>query len=78
MFIATWSLSETPLLFRSNLEKLLPKFNFYLFAYAEQFNDVNNIKYFNDIENNLNDIKWHNIEIEHLPGNKYLIGNKIK
>lgn len=78
MFIATWSLSETPLLFRSNIEKLLPKFNFYLFAYAEQFNDVNNIKYFNDIENNFNDIKWHNIEIEHLPGNKYLIGNKIK
>lgn len=77
MFIATWSLSETPILFRSHFEKYLPKFNFYLIAYAEQFNDVNNIKYFNDIEYNLNGIKWYNVEIEHLPGNKYLIGNKI-
>lgn len=77
MFIATWSLSETPILFRSHFEKYIVNFNFYLIAYAEQFNDVNNIKYFNDIKHNLNAIKWHNIEINHLPGNKYLIGNKI-
>jgi hypothetical protein len=77
MFIATWSLSETPMSFRSDFDKHLSKFNLFLFAYAEQFNNVKNIKYFNDIENNLKDIKWHNIDIEHLPGNKYLIGNKI-
>jgi hypothetical protein len=64
-------------LISESFEKYLPKLNFYLIAYAEQFDDVNNIKYFNDIEYNLYGIKWCNVEMVRLPGNKYLIGNKI-
>jgi hypothetical protein len=78
LFLATWSLSETPLGFRENFVNLFSKFNYFLFAYQIQFIDVNNVQYFKNIQNKLENIEWQSSEIEHLPGNKYLIGNKMK
>jgi hypothetical protein len=73
LFIATWSLSETPLSFREKIKDYIPRFNNYLFAYKNKFNDVDNVSYFENIAKQ-EGIIWHSEEISQLPGHKYLFG----
>jgi len=72
--VATWSLSETPLSLRTKIQPLLSRVNCFLVAYQEQFGEVNNSDYFRDLLSNRQDVRWKNWEIEHLPGNNYLMG----
>jgi hypothetical protein len=77
LFLATWSISETPIDFRSMFFPLLQnKFDYYLFCYQQQFNEVDNIKYFSNIQSEIpTNLKWADWKINHLPGNNhYLIG----
>jgi hypothetical protein len=81
MFLATWSISETPLNFRKLILELVTKFKSFLIAYQGQFENSNNIEFFENWKNQLENIDWYNSKIKHMPNeyykdNFYLIGNK--
>lgn len=77
LFIATWSISETPLSFRNLILPLLCGFDYCLIAYQDCFAGVNNIEFFKKWQNDFEtDVVWHNFPIEHLPGNHYLFGSR--
>ena len=81
MFLASWSISETPVSFRDSILSLVANFNYFLIAYQGQFEDNNNIEFFNDWKNSLKTIKWVNYKIEQIPNtfyrdNFYLIGGE--
>lgn len=75
LFIGTWSLSEAPVNLR---EQILHKVdaNSYLLAYQSSIEDINNKDYFNKIKNDLNELKWDEFEIKHIPNNYYLFGTQ--
>ena len=77
MFIATWSMSETPVFLREDILSIIAKFDAFIIGYQERFGEVNNKDFFNNWMNNQNNIKWYNWEIEHLPNNFYLMGKRI-
>ena len=76
LFIATWSLSETPLVFREKFKPSLKFYKNYLIGFQKRFNEVDNIEYFHEIQKDLSSNSWHTWEIEHLKGHYYLIGSK--
>lgn len=77
LFIATWSLSETPLEYRKEIMELIDSFNYYLIAYADTFSGINNIVFFESWRRSFGGkITWFDWPIKHLPGNRYLIGVK--
>lgn len=74
MFIATWSISETSVGFRSTILPLLASFRNILIGYQERFGEVDNIGYFEQFRESREDIVWNNSAIAHVPGNYYLMG----
>lgn len=77
LFIATWSLSESPIAIRFEWSWVMNHFSYFLLAYQEQFGGVDNQDYFSEWTNPVRqDIHWSNWNIEHLPGNFYLMGKK--
>ena len=52
LFIANWSLSETPLKFRKKFEKIMKQNEYILVAFQEKFENIDNLKYFNSIKKN--------------------------
>lgn len=77
IFIATWSLSESPLNIRDEFLRKVGKPKYILIGYQEKFEEVDNVKYFNQYANDNKDYDWKTWEINHLPKNYYLIGKKI-
>jgi hypothetical protein len=78
LFIANWSLSETPLSFRKKIFPIINLFDFQLISYQSKFEDINNIKYFK-IFNENNILKKRNskiIPITKLKNNYYLFSKK--
>ena len=53
LFIANWSLSETPLKFRNNFFKLIKNSKFILISFQENFENIDNLKYFLKLKKNL-------------------------
>lgn len=79
LFIGTWSFSETPVEFRKKFMPIISNFNYHLIAYQKNFNEVNNIDYFNQIVSEFKKSKIQNFEIDHLKNNYYLFGsNNLK
>lgn len=76
LFIATWSISETPMKLRNEIFRFLEKINFFLITYQNRFKEIDNIDYFKGIQKKFMNIKWDNTTIKHIPGNNYLIGYK--
>lgn len=76
LFIATWSLSESPLQIRKITYSLIKNFDAFLIGYQGQFGDVDNRKYFEKYQKGLGKLKWQNQEIIQLKGNFYLFGFK--
>jgi len=74
LFIATWSLSESPNNVRENFSGILPFFDSFLFSYQDEFGGIDNIEYFKKMKRKHR--KWVDVKIEHLPGNRYLFGSK--
>lgn len=74
LFLATWSLSESPISIRDSILPITSRFTSFLLAYQDNFGEVNNIDFFNEWKTSHNKIAWHHWPIEHLRGNHYLIG----
>ncbi len=55
LFIANWSLSETPLEFRKKFNKILLKNKFILICFQEKFENIDNLKYFQNLKKKLLD-----------------------
>lgn len=76
MFVATWSLSETPISLRDQIVSLPARFKSFLVAYQDRFGEVDNLAYFEKWKHRFDSkIEWRQWHIEHLPNNYYLIGH---
>jgi len=76
LFLATWSISESPMRIRESILPLVSDFQSFLIAYQERFGEVDNLEFFDNWKQTLGNVIWHNWPIEHIPGNNYLIGNR--
>ena len=72
LFIANWSLSETPKKFRKNFISIIKKNEFILICFQEKFEDIDNLKYFNNLRSKLS----NKFAIKILK-NKFYTGNMI-
>lgn len=55
LFLATFSLSEMPLAKRTEIEDYYRHFDYVFFAYNSAFSSVDNLAYFDELRNRLND-----------------------
>lgn len=76
LFIATWSISESPIHIRNSLLPFINNYTAFLMVYQERFREVNNVDYFHEWKINNDHINWHNWQIEHIHNSYYLIGIK--
>lgn len=53
---------------------MVMSFDSFLIAYQDEFGEVDNVKFFSSLKPRREDINWHDWEIQHIPGNRYLIG----
>ena len=74
LFIATWSLSESPMEIRYEMEKIFSQFKYVLIAYQGAFSGYNNLEYFMKIKEKYSQYTWVCQQIKHMPGNYYLFG----
>ncbi len=79
MFISTWAISETSMHTRDSFLPSIAMFDFFLIAYQNCFGEMDNDRYFTGWQKQFdNHVIWHNWDVEHLPGNSYLIGRRFK
>jgi hypothetical protein len=55
LFLANWSLSETPLAFRNKFLIKILNSKYILICFQEKFENINNLKYFNELKNKIKD-----------------------
>lgn len=77
LFVATWSLSETPLGVRERIAPALAGFSHVLCAYQRSFGEQDNLQYFKTLEKALPVFNWHHAECPIYRGNFYLIGKRV-
>jgi len=73
-FIASWSLSETPIHIREEMGTLFPMFEAMLIAFQRSFSGIDNLEYFSKLCETSNDLDWSTEPLNHLPGNYLLTG----
>ena len=76
LFLANWSLSETPLEVREKIIPLIANFHNILIAYQSTFMELNNVEYFEQFKDKFKHMNWQNWIIPHLGTNRYLVGKK--
>lgn len=76
LFLATWSLSETPLAVRERIAPALAGFTHILCAYQRRFGEHDNVQYFQSLEKSLAGFEWLHAECPIYRGNFYLIGRR--
>jgi hypothetical protein len=77
LFIAMWSISETPLHIKDSILQLISRFDTILISYQDNYGGMDNIEYFNTFKRNYDhEIRWNQWDIKHLPGNTYLVGTR--
>jgi len=72
LFIANWSLSETPIKLRKKFNKIISGSEYILISFQEEFEDINNLNYFKKLKDKISnqfDVK--------IIKNKYYRGNFI-
>lgn len=80
IFIATWSLSESPLPLRKSIVELIKGVTYYLIAYQEKFpmfNGVDNVAYFKQFQKDQAGREWKTYPFKLHPRDFFLIGKKI-
>ncbi len=86
LFIANWSMSETPINFRGKLILEMIKYEYILISFQENFEEINNLKYFKKLIFKLKlKYKFQLIENKFYKGNilnrekhYFLVGKKLK
>jgi len=76
VFVATWSLSETPVAVREQWRPVLDRCSSFLMAYQETFEGIDNRAWFDAFAASRPDVRWTHHEIPHIPGNYYLLGTR--
>ena len=74
LFIATWSLSESPIAFRNRILDHSNRFDYFLIAYQDRFQQIDNLQFFRAWAGQHTEVAWHESKITHMPGNRYLFG----
>jgi len=72
LFIANWSLSETPINFRKKFEPIIVRNHFIFISFQESFEDIDNLKYFQKLKSKISN--RYNVKILK---NKFYTGNII-
>ena len=62
LFIATWSLSETPPEVRSNVAPEMGGFRYVLLAYQRTFGTYDNVEYFTSLQKSMPQFQWQHFE----------------
>lgn len=78
IFIALWSLSESPHQLRQDILAAVGNPESYLISYQNSFEGKDNTDYFMMMIKNRSIYDWKEASISHLPNNNYLFGKKIK
>jgi len=76
LFIATWSISESPVELREKIFNLVTNSDLWLMAYQPKFENTDNKKYFESFIKNHLEISWRQEAINHLPHQTYIFGKK--
>lgn len=77
LFLATWSLSETPESLRVPFLGFVGKFECFLIAYQDHFSEVDNVAFFSRWKKELSgSFECEDWPITHLPGNRYFFGKR--
>lgn len=74
MFLATWSLSESPLEIRGLVFPFIARCKFFLIAYQRRFGEVDNETFFEAWKATLPNVLWDGWSIDHMRGSRYLVG----
>jgi hypothetical protein len=74
LFVATWSLSETPPAVRDAVAPALGGFSYILCAYQRAFGGCDNVSYFRSLEASMPQFVWQHAECPVYRNNFYLIG----
>ena len=74
LFVALWSLSETPVELRDKVLGLLSGGTDHLIAYQNEFQGIDNGSYFEKFKNSKKDVDWSSYPISHIKGSNYLFG----
>jgi len=77
VFVATWSISEAPVDVRELVFGAVKNPKYYLIAYRDNFEGVNNVAYFKNFMKIHDNYIWSNKEINHLPGNYFILGKRV-
>ena len=85
LFIANWSLSETPISFRKNFLTIIEKSDVILICFQETFEDIDNLKYFNQLKSKISNKykikilknKFYNGNIINKHNHYFFIGKKL-
>lgn len=77
LFVATWSLSESPAHVRQQVLELMSDFDTFLIGYQDRFCEQDNEAFFGNLPSELPEISWEIRPLAHLPGNSYVFGQRI-
>jgi len=58
LFLATWSLGETPIWLREQWRPILARFRFFLIGFHDRFEDIDNLTWFKDLAATRLDVRW--------------------
>jgi hypothetical protein len=72
LFIANWSLSETPIDIRDKIIKKFSKFNFFLISFQNSFENLDNYYYFTQLAKALSNNNDTIYEIKKIPFMNFL------
>jgi hypothetical protein len=76
VFIATWSISESPVELREKVFEVVGQSKYIFIAFHDVFAKVDNVDYFRQFTQLHNNYDWKQEEIGHLPGNFLLAGKR--
>lgn len=76
LFIAMWSISESPMSTRKPIMEFFHLFNTFVFGYQDTFGEVDNKEYFKEFKNIRNNVTWHERSLKHLPRHNLLLGSQ--
>lgn len=74
LFLATWSLSETPLDIRNKFLPIIKNHKYIFITYQKDFYKTDNVSYFKNFVHEINSHEWSHYECEFFKNNFYLVG----